>query len=172
MANWYMLTLVGQDQQGIVAQITQTLFENGYDLGEASMMRLGGNFTVMLMISHPENKNGDDAIAIIKDKMGLCVHSVEVSGGLHQHVEPNVRVTVLGTDRAGIVAEVTGVLAEQGVNIVDLESDVGGTAQAPIYIMHIEGVATNSTDDLVDKLAPLNRDGIEIQVMDIETLVG
>ena len=50
MQNWYMLTLVGKDRPGIVAEVSQTLFEAGGNLGEASMARLGGNFTVMLML--------------------------------------------------------------------------------------------------------------------------
>ena len=40
MQNWYMLTLVGKDGPGIVAEVSQTLFEAGGNLGEASMVRL------------------------------------------------------------------------------------------------------------------------------------
>ena len=46
-----MLTLVGEDQPGIVAAVTEALFAKGMNLGEASMLRLGGNFTVMMMVS-------------------------------------------------------------------------------------------------------------------------
>ena len=46
MKKWFMLILVGKDQPGIVAQITRALYEGEYNLGEASMVRLGGNFTV------------------------------------------------------------------------------------------------------------------------------
>ena len=42
MENWYMLTLVGKDRPGIVAEVSQVLFEAGGNLGEASMARLGG----------------------------------------------------------------------------------------------------------------------------------
>ena len=49
MGNWYMLTMVGKDRPGIVAEVSQVLFEAGGNLGEASMARLGGNFTVMLL---------------------------------------------------------------------------------------------------------------------------
>ena len=48
---WYMLTLVGKDRPGIVAHVTAALYEGGANLGETSMMRLGGNFTIMLMVS-------------------------------------------------------------------------------------------------------------------------
>ena len=50
MKHWYMLTLVGKDRSGIVAHISAALFDGGCNLGEASMIRLGGNFTIMMMV--------------------------------------------------------------------------------------------------------------------------
>jgi len=50
MKKWFMVTLVGKDQPGIVAKLTLALFENDCNLGEASMTRLGGNFTIILMV--------------------------------------------------------------------------------------------------------------------------
>ena len=169
---WYMLTLVGEDRSGIVAEVTQTLFRLGYELGEASMMRLGGNFAVMLMIHHPENKDGKDAAQEVAEKNQLHVHLDEMKGGLHQHVEPNIQVTVSGADRPGIVAEVTGLLTEQGVNIVDLESDVAGTTQRPLYIMYLQGVSQGEISGIQQSLASLNQEGIEITVSEIDVLVG
>ena len=50
--NWYMLTVVGKDKPGIVASISEVLFDAGCNFGEASMSRLGGNFTIMLMVQY------------------------------------------------------------------------------------------------------------------------
>lgn len=172
MIKWYMLTLVGEDRKGIVAEVTSILFQLGYDLGEASMMRLGGNFTIMLMVKHPENRDAEDAVSRIQQTLDLRTHVDPVKGGLHQHVEPNLRVSVFGTDRPGIVAQVTGELTEQGVNILDLESDVGGSAQNPIFIMHIEGQSDKSLEAIKTSLRSIDQAGIDIQVSDFETLVG
>ncbi len=49
MKKWLMLTVVGADRPGIVARVTDALYKGGCNLGEASMMRLGGNFTIILM---------------------------------------------------------------------------------------------------------------------------
>ena len=56
MENWLMLTFVGKDRPGIVAKVSQVLFDMQGNLGEASMTRLGGNFTIMLMACIPESK--------------------------------------------------------------------------------------------------------------------
>ncbi|MDH4276271.1 MAG: ACT domain-containing protein, partial [Gammaproteobacteria bacterium] len=81
--------------------------------------------------------------------------------------------SVHGADRPGIVAQVTRALAEAGLDILDLESDVGGSAQAPIYVMHIEGVAREGLPALRSALDVVSRGtGIHAQIAAIDTLVG
>ena len=173
MSNWYMLNLIGNDQSGIVAQVSSALYKGGSHLGETSMMRLGGNFTMMMMVNIEGST--DDLVKIVQpvaDKLNLHVHIDSIEGRLHQHIEPNVRVTVFGADRAGIVAQVTGVLAESGMDILDLESDVGGTEDKPIYIMYMEGLAEDGIEALRTALESVRNEGIDVDVEEIETLIG
>jgi glycine cleavage system transcriptional repressor len=175
MDSWFMLTVVGEDRPGIVAKLTHALFEGGCNLGEASMIRLGGSFTVMLMVKYSgSEKLLSELIEPVIDSLGLHQHIDIMDGGLHQHQVPDARVTVFGADRAGIVAQVTGVLAEAGLNILDLESDVGGSDDKPIYIMIIEGCATEGIESLQSALDIIIRegDGIEATIEPIETLIG
>ena len=174
MQSWYMLTLVGKDRPGIVAEVSQTLFEAGGNLGEASMARLGGNFTVMLMLQIETEKEGiKNLLQPLGERLGLFFHIDEIVGILHRHVEPNFRLSVHGADQAGIVAMVTGVLAELKFNILNLESDVGGTPKKPIYIMHIEGFATCSHSSLEKSIKPLINDKkIIIHLTPIDTMMG
>jgi len=173
MGQWYMLTLVGKDRPGIVARVSKALYEGGCNLGEASMFRLGGNFTIMLMATAP--KAAGDVDALLKPvcaELDLRCHVDPIEGKLHNHVEPNVRVTLFGADRAGIVARATGALAAAGLNILHLESDVGGTEAEPIYIMQIEGVAHQGIEALRAALADMAREGVTIHVAPIDTLIG
>ncbi len=173
MNHWYMLTLTGADRPGIVARITQALFEQGMNLGEASMLRLGGNFTIMMMVSGELDAGElEQALAPVAGELGLSLHIDPMEGGLHRHVVPNLMVRVSGADRAGIVARVTGVLAEHGFNIFDLESDVAGTAEQPVYLMQIAGIAAEPLETLEAALAPLREEGIEVNISPVETLVG
>ncbi len=170
---WTMVTVIGSDRPGIVARVSACLFEHGCHLGEASMMRLGGNFTIMLMVGHEGGADEVEAmLAPVTDELGLRLHVDAIEGHLHDHVVPNVRVTVFGADRAGIVAQVTGALAAAGLNILDLESDVGGSTAAPIYVMHIEGTAERGIEALQAALDGLAGSGIDIRIEAIETLIG
>ncbi|MFA7097493.1 MAG: ACT domain-containing protein [Gammaproteobacteria bacterium] len=173
MSKWYMLTLVGADRPGIVAKVSKALYEGGCNLGEASMARLGGNFAIMLMVQFEGTAHAlRDLVAPVSDSLGLHLHVDRIEGELHRHLLPDVRISVFGADRAGIVAQVTGALAEAGLNILDLESDVGGTQEQPIYIMHIEGQAREGIEALRSALEIVARAGIDVRIEPIDTLIG
>jgi glycine cleavage system transcriptional repressor len=170
MNNWKMLTLVGADRPGIVARVTNALYQGGWNLGEASMLRLGANFTIMMMVAG----EGDvqELLRPVSEEMGLRVHVDPIEGGLHQHVVPNIQVRVTGADRAGIVAQVTEALMTAGFNILELESDVAGSEQSPVYIMNIQGYADAPVESLQAAVQSLGELGVDVQVSAIETLIG
>lgn len=168
MSDWKMLTLVGEDRPGIVAGVTEALYRSGWNLGEASMIRLGSSFTVMLMVSG----EGDVAQVLnpLVEEMGLHLHVDDIPGRLHQHKLPNIQVRVAGADRTGIVAQVTGVLAQAGFNILELESDVAGSRENPLYIMHIQGYSDAPLESIEALVAEVG--DIDVSVSPVETLIG
>jgi glycine cleavage system transcriptional repressor len=167
MKHWYMLTLVGKDQPNIVAHTTRLLYQAGCRLGEANMNRLGGSFTVMLMVEKTLPKTALKALLQpVVERFNLSLHVVVIEGDLHQHQIPNICVRVHGADRAGIVAQVTSALAQKGFNILELCSDVGGSQEQPFYILQIEGVATAPLEELQQALADLRDVQVEISAID------
>jgi len=172
MKQWNMLTLVGKDQKGIVARISTALFDAGANLGEASMMRLGGNFTIMLMVKSDQNLTVlCEAVKPVVDSLNLTYHFQEIDAELYSHQVPDTRIVVYGADHSGIVAKVTSALLETGFNILDLESDLAGTEEKPIYIMQIEGISDMDIPDIEAALSDLKQQ-VRIDVYAIETLIG
>lgn len=171
--NWYMLTLIGADKPGIVAAVTEGLFKLGLNLGETSMLRLGGNFTIMMMVSGIREEQAlKDQLEPVIEALHMRLHVDPIRARLHEHVVPNLQVTVCGADRAGIVAQVTAALAACGFNILDLESDVAGTSDEPVYIMQIAGIAEASVESVETALDPLRKDGVDVNVSAVETYIG
>ncbi|WP_334223774.1 glycine cleavage system protein R [Thiosocius teredinicola] len=171
--NWYMLTLIGEDKPGIVAAITRALYELGVNLGETSMIRLGGNFTVMMMVTGGLSENElRGQLKPVLEAQGMCLHVDPIKAHLHEHLLPNVQVTVSGADRAGIVSQVTAALSACGLNILDLESDVAGTKDKPVYIMQIAAIAEVPVETVEEALAPLRDDGVDVNVNTVETYIG
>jgi glycine cleavage system transcriptional repressor len=173
MSDWKMLTLVGPDRPGIVARVTRALFARQCHLGEASMIRLGGNFTIMLMVAGESScEELMDGLRPIAEELGLRMHLDETPGGLHRHLSPNLQVRVFGADRPGIVADVTEILAEQGFNILELESDVAGDPRRPVYVMNIQGYCEQTVEALQTALGVLSARGVSVDVAPVDILIG
>jgi glycine cleavage system transcriptional repressor len=173
MPDWNMLTLVGADRPGIVSRVTRQLYSSGCNLGEASMIRLGGSFTIMLMVSAQRPcAELMDGLTPLAEELGLRIHLDPVPGGLHRHLMPNLQVRVFGADRAGIVADVTEVLAAQGFNILELESDVAGDVERPVYIMNIQGYCERTIEEVRAALSVLSQQGVSVDVAPVDILIG
>jgi len=171
---WFMVTLIGKDRPGIVSHVTAALYDGGGNLGETSMMRLGGNFSIMMMVEFSgRTKELHDVLSTVTDSLDLHLHIDQIDPKLHEHRIPDVRISVYGADRAGIVSKVTAVLAEAGLNILDLESDVAGDKDKPLYIMHIEGEASKGVKALESALQIVKEEhGVDAQLVEIDTLIG
>lgn len=158
MERWYMLSLVGKDRPGLVAQVSAALCKAGCNLGDSSMARLGANFSIMVMVQWDgplERLN--EIVQPISKALTLAPHINELSGGMEHHVEPDVRISVYASDRLGIVEEVTTALANAGMNILHLDSnsDQEKGAHNKTYYLHIEGTVSKGLDPLYAALDTL-----------------
>ncbi len=173
MNQWKMLTLVGRDQPGIVAKITTALYEAGAQLGEASMMRLGGNFTIMLMVKSEQSIEAlTQCLAPVVEAMKLHISFQSIDASLHQHEIPDSIITVYGADRPGIVAKTTTALLNAGFNITDLDSDVAGSEAEPIYIMQIEGIASQGMEAVEKAVEQIKAEGVNVDLAPLDVMIG
>jgi glycine cleavage system transcriptional repressor len=174
MKNWFMLSLVGLDQPSIVAKLSSGLCNNGCNLGESSMGRLGNYFTIMLMVEHEGDKKSlETIISSVCDPLNLDSHLIKLEDGNQQHFEPDVRISLFAEDRLGVVEDATVPLANAGLNILHLESNLGENDTAVTYFIHLEGTLSKGLtpiygvlEKLEEKkgikshLIPVNRSGI------------
>lgn len=157
MKNWYMLSLVGRDRPSIVAELSAGLCKSGCNLGDSSMARLGGNFTIMLMVQHAGSLEAVEAIVQpIAKALGLNHHLVAIEGGVHHDIEPDVRISLYTQDRMGVVEDVTGPLAGAGLNILHLDSNVSDDEDSPTYYIHIEGTVAKGIEPIYRVLETLS----------------
>ena len=174
MKNWFMLSLVGLDKPKIVAKLSAGLCKNGCNLGESSMGRLGNYFTIMLMVEHEGDKKSlETIISSVCDPLNLDSHLIKLEDGNQQHFEPDVRISLFAEDRLGVVEDATVPLANAGLNILHLESNLGENDTAVTYFIHLEGTLSKGLtpiygvlEKLEEKkgikshLIPVNRSGI------------
>ncbi len=149
----FSLSVVGKDRPGIVAEVSRVLFELGCNIADSTCTILSGQFAMILVIGHTEiaSVSGiDPAFDPVRKKMGLTIslHALndeEVSREKGFTGRPHV-LSVYGADRPGIVYSVARVLASHDVNVTDLNTQVVGAKDRPVYVMVLEVDIPESLD--------------------------
>jgi glycine cleavage system transcriptional repressor len=144
MDNRYIMTAFGQDRPGIVADVTKLLFENGCNLEDTTMTQLADEFTLILLFTCQNRE--------IEELLLRECRRLERDKGISAFIRPLQKrqktglggfstciLHVEGEDQAGIVYKVSQYLADQGLNICNLQSTVRASPESGtiIYMMDI-----------------------------------
>ncbi len=146
------LSAIGSDRPGIVSRVTKALYEHGCNIEDSSMTILQGQFAMILVVSVPGEYSGlGDQLQGIADDLDLVLSFRPLLEGAEvaqsEESEPFI-ISVYGGDKPGIVHKVTQFLADNEVNITDVDT---GVVANDIYIMLLEVEVPRSLD--TEKLA-------------------
>jgi glycine cleavage system regulatory protein len=130
MRTTLLLTAVGTDRTGLVESLAQRVAAAGGNWEEGRLARLAGQFAGVVLVSI-DSARTDHLIASLRELegSGLQVTARTVTAPATATAGTRVRLTVTGGDRPGIVRDVSRILAERGVNVEELESQM---ASAPM----------------------------------------
>jgi glycine cleavage system transcriptional repressor len=154
MRRWFVLSAIGRDRPGLVAELARLIYECDANLEDSRMTILGTDFAVILLCSSTDEGCGD-RLAVGAKRLerdhGLTILLRHLEGGPRPAVPaPGTRlyrVEAAGEDRAGIVAGICGCLAEHGVNITELTSrSRPGPGGSPHYELHLQAEVPESLD--------------------------
>jgi glycine cleavage system regulatory protein len=125
-----VLTLIGPDRPGLVELLAQTVNAHDGNWLESRMSRLAGKFAGILHVEVPENQSE----ALQRALTALASNDLQVvvetsAGDDATRKERKLSLELVGTDRPGIVREVSQALAERGVNVDELHT---GCSTAPM----------------------------------------
>jgi len=144
MGTRYIMTAFGKDRPGIVADVTKILYENGCNLEDNTMTLLADEFTLVLLFSSRsdvEEQLLKECRRLEKDKdISAFMRPLDERGELKKGGSLNYTLHVEGMDQAGIVYKISQFLADNKVNILDLNSRVMAApgSGTPLYIMDID----------------------------------
>ncbi len=146
MSKKFLLTAFCKDRPGIVADISQVIYENGCNLEDSAMTNLAGEFAILLLFSSLSAESETD----IQEKLSGECRRLERDKGItafirpvnpeQQDVKTDIQtrtIYVEGLDQAGIVYKVSRFLADNKINISSLNSEVKLSPEsgAAIYSM-------------------------------------
>lgn len=116
-----ILTVIGPDRPGLVRALSAAVAaRDGSWLG-SRMARFAGQFAGIVLVEAPADLL-EDLRAL--ESQGLRIVAQEAGGASTPATGQRLALEVVGNDRPGIVRDVTQVLAECGINIEDLATDV------------------------------------------------
>jgi glycine cleavage system regulatory protein len=120
----FTLTCIGDDRPGLVSTLAATIQAHEASWERSQMARLAGKFAGILLVVVGEER----AEALVADlaalaDIGLQVTLVQADAPV-EHEAMELSLELLGADHPGIVAEISAALAQRGVGIEELTTDV------------------------------------------------
>ena len=120
-----VLTIIADDQPGVINTVSQALYKHGGSWTQSSMSSLAGQFAGILLASVPSEK-ADDCVDDLHglESVGLRVIA-HISSAVPSKEETHKYVLdLVGNVRRGIVHDITTVLTRHNVNVNNLETVV------------------------------------------------
>ena len=134
-----VLTASGRDRIGIVEQMTELILRFDGNVESSRMVRLGGDFALLMFVTAPENKI--EALRTALTEVHYATYDVQTR--LSEVSEPEetsavpCAITVLGADHMGIIHQISRYLAEQGINLETMTTEVVAAPMSgsPLFTM-------------------------------------
>ena len=155
MQSRYIMTAFGKDRPGIVADVTQLLYESHCNLEDTTMSMLSDEFTINLLFS----SNDHNIVQTLVEKCRDLEQQKSISAFIRPLKEHRIAsqesfstctLHVEGMDQAGIVYKISQFLSANALNIIDLKSTMKVTPESgtSLYLMdiHIQVPDSSSTE--------------------------
>ena len=156
-----VLTSIARDRSGLVERLASVVAEHSGNWIDSSRARLAGEFAGILKISVPSASVAplEAALAALSSE-GIEVTLRKAEAARPPRPERQARLELTGLDHPGIVLDVTRALAEAGVSISELQTEVfagsmGGEAmfQANADLFVPEGLDLEQLRATLEELA-------------------
>lgn len=120
-----VVSIVGADRHGIVSSLAERAQRFGANWAASRMTRLAGEFAGMVHFEVPR-ENADALAAALRglESSGLQVVVAKSNGASVPTSLRVVELELVGEDRVGIVSNLTKMLAERGISIENIHTDI------------------------------------------------
>jgi glycine cleavage system regulatory protein len=118
------LTLMGKDRTGLVESLARIIADHGGNWLESRMCRLGGEFAGILSASVPEDRL--QALSTSLQRLhseGLTIVIRHDKPSAAPSPTKTATLNLVGHDRPGIIYHLSAALANQRINVEELETE-------------------------------------------------
>jgi glycine cleavage system regulatory protein len=141
MTTSLVVTAIGPDRPGIVNELSDAAQRFGANWAASRMANLAGQFAGMVHFEVAE-ANADALCAALSEleSSGLRIVIARSPAGASPGARRRVRLELVGHDRPGIVRDLSGSLAQRGVSIEELETQVASAAMSGESLFKVKAV--------------------------------
>ncbi len=142
MSNNLVITALGKDRPGIINDLSQSILDCECNIADSSMMVLGGEFSIMLMVSGNWNTISrlEQMLPELQKKLGLTLHSKRTEQRQYGNNLLPYAVDVISIDHPGIVHRLANFFSTRNINIEELNTSSYCAAHTgtPMFSAHLE----------------------------------
>ena len=167
-----IITAVGADRPGMVAALSSILADQQCNLEDCAMTRLGGQFAMMLMVQLPADKTLaqiEPLFGELQHSHGLKVHCDEAENHVVAGDAPRHILTVYAQDRPGLLSTISQILAENKVNITDVQTRLASAGALYVMLFEVEIPESVKTEDLEEMLQSTGMT-LSLRAMEVDVL--
>jgi glycine cleavage system transcriptional repressor len=174
MRKQLVLTAVGRDRSGVVEEFTKLILHYDGNVEASRMVRLGGDFAMLVFVSAPEDRIFELRRAVEElhyTKFDVLTRLSEVEDEGEDDQVSRCTITVLGADHMGIINQVARYLSEQGINLESMHTEVSAAPMSgtPLFTMSADVMVPPrlSVGDLREALDFIGEEmGVDTQVFE------
>jgi glycine cleavage system regulatory protein len=125
MANSMVFTFIGADKPGLVERLAHTVSQHGGNWLESRMSQLAGQFAGIVQVEvTPQQRQALREALLDLAGSGLTVVVAE-DGHLPSAGDcRQLRLSIIGSDRPGIVRDVASALAQHHINVREMDTSI------------------------------------------------
>ena len=137
MSVFLVVTVIGDDQPGLVEQLSTTISRHGGNWHESSMSQLAGKFAGILRVEVAAAR-ADELKAALGQLERLKVMAETAVDLPKRGPTRRWQLSLVGHDRIGIVREVSQVLARHAVNVEELTTHTSSAPMSAETLFHAQ----------------------------------
>lgn len=167
-----VLTVIGDDREGLVTEISQVVEDHGGNWLDSQLGRLAGTFAGIVLVDVEAERAEDleEAVGSLLDADGWTVRTRRADGAAADapSTEPPLRLHLLGQDRPGMVHEISAALTSQHARYQEFRSWTSAAPEGGGVLFQAEAVVRLAGNtDQADLREALEKIAAELMV-DIE----
>ncbi|ASP40473.1 glycine cleavage system protein R [Bacterioplanes sanyensis] len=138
-----VLTVIADDQPGIVEQVAAVVSDHQGNWLESRMAHMAGKFAGIVRVNVSENDSVKliAALAELRES-GIQVNAESTGNGdtPHERTTQDLQLSLVGNDRPGIVREVSKALANIHVNVLEFTSNCDSAEMSAVPLFRAQAL--------------------------------